>query len=70
MKVDKLAEDYRISTANKMQIEKTAFEAGYRAKETEIQELIDRLEKSKGKDFESIVVNPFEGVIKALKSLL
>lgn len=53
-----------------MKIDKIAFEAGYRIKELEIQELIDRLGKSKGKDFNSIIVNPFDTVIKCLGQLL
>jgi len=59
MKLDKLAEDYRLSTTNNMYIEATAFKAGYRAKETEIEKLIDSLEKSKGSGFGGLLTKTF-----------
>jgi len=59
MKLDKLAEDYRISSRNNMYIEATAFKAGYRAKEAEIEKLIDSLEKSKGSGFQGLFAKTF-----------
>jgi len=82
MKIDQLTEEYRLSIRDSLCTPIDGFEAGYRAKEAEIQKAIESLEKSKGFGFNSTArlftdqrqqmenASRVERVIKILKQLI